>query len=333
MVFTVNLIASALLIRWKLALSMIIVDLHSGVKYYQYFTGIDYVNTTTSSTPFILYSLLLSGTAIIILLKPKQEYIDAAEQKVHNLNYKISHYNERVTNQEKEIERLGITTQKMINNINHELRLPVGNVMNFAELLNKGLNSYTTEQLKTLLDEIYQNSNRLSTMILNMLDLATLNANKIELRKQAVNFSRLTRERIELCRRIYLQDKKINFKLSITKEIFLEIDPHYICQTIDNLIINSITFSKNGTISIALLQEDNYVQFIIVDQGKGIGKKEIFDIFTPFKMGKNNQSKAKGRGAGLALCKAAIEAHRGEINAKGNGRKGATFCFALPVSI
>jgi K+-sensing histidine kinase KdpD len=56
--------------------------------------------------------------------------------------------------------------------VNHELRFPVGNVMNFAEMLSEGLEKYNDNQLKDLSDEVFKNSNRLSTMILNMLDLS-----------------------------------------------------------------------------------------------------------------------------------------------------------------
>lgn len=125
--------------------------------------------------------------------------------------------------------------------------------------------------------------------------------------------------------------KKIDFKISIKEGIFLEIDPHYLCQTVDNLIINALTFSKSGTIVIKLLLENNFVKFVITDQGKGIDKKQIYDVFTPFKMGCNTQSEGKGRGAGLALCKSVIEARNGEIKVKSNGKKGVIFWFLLPI--
>ena len=70
------------------------------------------------------------------------------------MNEAAAHYNERISDQEKEIERLGATAQKILNNVNHELRLPVGNVMNFAEMLNEGLGKFDESQLKMLSDEV-----------------------------------------------------------------------------------------------------------------------------------------------------------------------------------
>ena len=80
------------------------------------------------------------------------------------------HYSKRISNQEKEIERFDATAQRIINNVNHELRLLVGNVMNFAEmLLNSRLNKFNKKQLKSLSDEIYTNSSSLLSIIINML--------------------------------------------------------------------------------------------------------------------------------------------------------------------
>ena len=94
-------------------------------------------------------------------------------------------------------------------------------------------------------------------------------------------------------------------------------------------MINAIKFSSEGEIKVTLLQKENYVEFVISDNGIGIPQKDIYDIFTPFKMGSNTESKAEGRGVGLALCKAAIEAHGGNIKADSKGGKGAIFRFVL----
>ena len=201
--------------------------------------------------------------------------------------------------------------------------------MNFAEMLNDGLGKFDDNQLKMLSDEVYKNSNRLSSMILNMLDLATLDAKKIELDKSTVNLSEMVKDRVNNCRKIYLQGKPIDFKLAIDPEILISADPNYIRQTLDNLVINAINFSSEGVINISLLRNDKMVEFTISDTGVGIPQSEIYDIFTPFKMGSNTESKAEGRGVGLALCRSSIEAHGGAISAESKGGKGAKFRFAL----
>lgn len=352
-VFLVNIIVAAVLVRWNLIFIMLPVGFYLAILFYEYYTGLDSLDINITSASLIFYSFLLIGTAIVIFLKPKQEEEEKAEEtidhlegevivlghrvnymglEVTNLNEKVGHYSQRLVDQAIEIERLGATAQKILNNVNHELRLPVGNVMNFADMLSNGLGKYTKKQLKELSDEVFKNSNRLSTMILNMLDLAMLNVKKIELNKKTINLSELVEDRVEQCRKIYVQGKNIGFKLDIEPDIFANIDANYIRQTIDNLVINAINYSKRGTITVNVsTQGKNMLIITIQDEGIGILESELYDIFTPFKMGGNTESKAEGRGVGLALCKAAVEAHGGQITVDSKG-EGAIFKVILKAS-
>lgn len=335
-IFIINILLAVILVGWQLGFVLTLLGFYCSIEFYKYYADLKTIDISMGSPQFAFtYSLVLLGVIIAIFLKPKQEHQEATEAKVDtletevlDLNEKVVHYSERISDQEKEIERLGATAQRIINNVNHELRLPVGNVMNFAEMLNDGLGKFNEQQLKSLSDEVYKNSNRLSSMIMNMLDLATLNAKKLELDKKMINLGELVEDRINNCRKIYLDDKKIDFVMKIHPEILILVDPNYMRQVVDNLVINAIKFSAEGVIRVELLKKGGLIEFTIKDNGIGIPKEELYDIFTPFKMGSNTESKAEGRGVGLALCKAAIEAHGGTITAESSG-VGAVFRFVL----
>ncbi|MEM6339480.1 MAG: histidine kinase dimerization/phospho-acceptor domain-containing protein, partial [Pseudomonadota bacterium] len=262
LLFTVNLMIASLLIGWRLTLPAIIVGFYLSTQLYYCCYGNSNFIVKFGSPEFILiYALLISFSAIIFFVKPKQEQqeatdakVDTLEEEVADLSEQVVHYSERVEDQGKEIERLGATAQRILNNVNHELRLPVGNVMNFAEMLNDGLGKFNEEQLKMLSDEVYKNSNRLSSMIMNMLDLATLEAKKIELNKSTINFGELVRDRVQSCRKMYLGDKKIDFEMQIEEDVLIKVDPNYMRQTVDNLVINAINFSSEGVIRISVLR-------------------------------------------------------------------------------
>jgi Na+/proline symporter/signal transduction histidine kinase len=352
MTLLLSMVVLSILVRWQIALSFMIIGTISSVYFFKFYSGFNDIKIELWDLQFkIIYILLLVSSILIAFLKPKQEHLEETEAKVEdlesevieldhevsgyreqvsNLSEKVSHYSERVEDQAKEIERLGSTAQKILNNVNHELRLPVGNVMNFAQMLGSGIDKMSVEEVKMISEEVYTNSTRLSTMILNMLDLAMLSAKKIELKKRTINFSELVEERVKTCRVIYLGDKKIDFRLTIEPEILIAVDPNYIRQVVDNIVINSINFSDEGLIEVNVTREDEFVKLTISDKGKGIPMAELYDIFTPFKMGSNSESKAQGRGVGLALCKAAIEAHGGSIKAESNGTQGAIFMVLLP---
>ena len=163
-----------------------------------------------------------------------------------------------------------------------------------------------------------------------MLDLATLDVRKVDLVKNTENFGELVRDRVKICRKMYLQGKPIKFRLVIEPELLIPIDANYMRQVVDNLVINAIQFSESGTIEVDVRMQGSHVVLIMIDEGVGIGKEELYDIFEPFKMGTHNLTKAEGRGVGLALCKAAVEAHGGMIKAESPEDKGAVFSFALP---
>ena len=117
--------------------------------------------------------------------------------------------------------------------------------------------------------------------------------------------------------------------MQIEDNIFISVDPKYMRQTVDNLVINAINFSTKGVIRISVSRRRSAVEFMILDNGIGIPKEDLYDIFTPFKMGSNSESKAEGRGVGLALCKSAVEAHGGSISVESKNGVGAQFRFVL----
>ncbi|HJK87210.1 MAG TPA: hypothetical protein QKA08_05565, partial [Candidatus Megaira endosymbiont of Nemacystus decipiens] len=208
MVLLLSMVVLSIVVRWQIALPFIVLGLVFSVYLLKYLYSIPDISAKFINIKFkIGYLLLVIGSILFAFLKPKQEEQELVEAKVDilteevgsldiellklkkqegeytkqiaDLNEAVTHYSERVTDQAKEIERLGATAQKILNNVNHELRLPVGNVMNFSQMICEGLDKYTPDQLKDLSDEVYKNSTRLSSMILNMLDLAMLDVRKI----------------------------------------------------------------------------------------------------------------------------------------------------------
>ena len=109
-----------------------------------------------------------------------------------------------------------------------------------------------------------------------------------------------------------------------------ELDEYYLTQTLDNLIVNAFTYSGQGTIKLELTKKDSIISFSITNQGIGIPKEELYDIFGEFTVSSKTRTPAGGRGVGLALCKRVLEMHKGEI--KADSRDGeTTFTFFLPL--
>ncbi len=306
----------------------------------------------------MVYLLVLVSTAIIMFVKPKQEYLEYTEEEAAHfkseviflssttddyktqikqlsadkadLSDQVNFYSEKVSDQQKEIERLGETSERILNNVTHELRLPVGNVINFTEMLAESLDKMEDKQVQMLSNEVIKNSTRLSSMILNMLDLAMLDVHKVKLNKKTMNLGELVSERVKKCMKVYMKDKPIDIKMIIAPEVLVPVDPNYMRQVVDNLVINAIKFSDRGLIVVKVMRNVDSAILMVQDQGMGIEKHELYDIFKPFKMSEATSSKAEGRGVGLALCKSAILAHGGRITVESGGI-GALFTVILPL--
>ena len=326
-VFIVNLIVAAILTRWKLLLTMMIVGIYSSIKAYQYYTGIDNIVINTASTSLIIYTFLLAGTAIVIFFRPKQAYEEEIEQKSNYLEHKV-------IDQKKELTRLYEIKNELLRNLEHETRTPITGITSLGQVLWANYDKFNEEQRRNATKDIADSSERLTSLVNNLIDLSKLNNINYQLNKSQVNLTDLVYERLELCKKLYIQDKDdLWFNLQIEDELTVLCDQYYISRTIDNIIVNAIQYCKQGTITIELkLEQSNTILFSVKDEGIGIPKDELFEVFDPFTVSSKTKTSAGGRGIGLALSKKVIEAHNGQIWAKQNQDKGVTVAFTLTIN-
>ena len=328
-VFIVNLIVAAILTRWKLLLTMMIVGIYSSIKAYQYYTGIDNIVINMASTSLIIYTFLLAGTAIVIFFRPKQAYEEEIEQKSNYLEHKV-------IDQKKELTKLYEIKNELLRNLEHETRTPITGITSLGQVLWANYDKFNEEQRRNATKDIADSSERLTSLVNNLIDLSKLNNINYQLNKSQVNLTDLVYERLELCKKLYIQDKDqedLWFNLQIDNELTALCDKYYISRTIDNIIVNAIQYCKQGTITIELkLEQSNTILFSVKDEGIGIPKDELFEVFDPFTVSSKTKTSAGGRGIGLALSKKVIEAHNGQIWAKQNQDKGVTVAFTLTIN-
>ncbi len=328
-VFIVNLIVAAILTRWKLLLTMMIVGIYSSIKAYQYYTGIDNIVINMASTSLIIYTFLLAGTAIVIFFRPKQAYEEEIEQKSNYLEHKV-------IDQKKELTKLYEIKNELLRNLEHETRTPITGITSLGQVLWANYDKFNEEQRRNTTKDIADSSERLTSLVNNLIDLSKLNNINYQLNKSQVNLSDLVYKRLELCKKLYIQDKDqedLWFNLQIDNELTALCDQYYISRTIDNIIVNAIQYCKQGTITIELKPEQNHtIVFSVKDEGIGIPKDELFEVFEPFTVSSNTKTPAGGRGIGLALSKKVIEAHNGQIWDKQNQDKGVTVAFTLTIN-
>ena len=329
MIAMINLIVIAALMRWQTALLMLTIGVYSAITFFKWQTGLTALPNSNLELQFkFIYALLLITSSLIMFFKPKQEQQEFTEAKVNHLGH-------RVTDQEKEVEKALSLRAEFIRNIAHEFHTPQTGITSMAEALYHGYDRLSDSQRKLAAKTIFKSAARLESYSDNIINLAKLSANPYyDLKITKVDLSKLVYDRIDLCRKLYIEEESDRtFTFNVEKKIVTDCDQYYIGQALDNLIINAINYCKKGQINIILKRTTESIEFSISDEGIGIPKEEIYDIFGAFLVSSKTHTSAGGRGIGLALCKRVIEVHSGTIKAKSNGEKGATFIFTLPILV
>lgn len=327
MAFMINLIVIAILVKWQLALLMITVGLLLTIQFFKSFLGANYLSEHYALANFeTAYLLLLISGILMAFLKPKQQHQELTEEKNEYLTGKIG-------TKDKEAEEALALKAEFICNVNHEYHAPMTGVISMAETLVESYHKLNDQQRLAAAEVILKSSRSIKDFDDNITTLAYLSKPHYDLKKEDINFSDLVYDRVQICRRLYEENKEDReFILDIKEELIANVDRSYMIQLIDNLIINSINYCQKGKIKVALRQNKGNIHLVISDTGIGIPKNELCEIFEPFTVSSRTRTPAGGRGVGLAICKRILEVHDGTVKAESDGEKGATFIVVLPRS-
>jgi len=322
-----NLTIIGLLLNWQSALAMSILGVSGSFFLYKWSIG-NALNLSADLTDLklkISYILLTVGGFTLAFLKPKQQYQELTEEK-------NEHLNGRIGSQEKQLREALVLRSEFIRNVQHEYHAPMTGITGFAEILSESYDKLTEEQRKMSIDEILKSSRRLDAFDSNISSLSVLSKAGYELNLEQINFSDLLFERITICRKLYEENKEVReFNINIERNVTFNGDKKYLTQLLDNLIINAITYCKEGKITINLERSNEQINLSVIDEGIGVPSDELENIFDEFIVSSKTRTIAGNRGVGLALCRRVVEVHGGSIEAKSDDEEGATFSVKLPL--
>lgn len=227
---------------------------------------------------------------------------------------------------EKELDKM---KDDFLHSITHDLRNPMTSIRGFIKFLYDGVAGPLNEQQKKMLETMDRASFKLLNMINDILDIAKLEAGKMQLVIEEFNIVKTIRSVIELQQPQY---ERKNIKVIFEpqqEDVIIEADNKLLERVYINLIGNAIKFTpEGGTITVGLKVNEDTIESYVQDTGEGIPKEYLEKIFEKFGQVKN---KAKGgTGLGLTICKYIVEAHGGKIWAESELGHGAKFIFVLP---
>lgn len=201
-------------------------------------------------------------------------------------------------------------------NVSYQLRTPLNAIMGFSEILDNQYFGPLNDRQKEYTAGIHEAGDRLVGLIDDILDLSTIEAGYLELKKEAVAIKPLLENLYDLTLS-WAKKRKLDIKLSCPENTgFVQADSQRLKQALLNLIRNAINFTpEGGKISISAEKSGDGVKIDIVDSGIGISPDDLKRVFLPFERiaaGRNNVGNA-GAGLGLTLVKNIIELHGGTI--------------------
>jgi PAS domain S-box-containing protein len=234
---------------------------------------------------------------------------------------------------ERRLKELDKMKSDFVSNVSHELRTPLTSIKGSVDNMLDGLTGSLNEKQVRYLTRIKSNTDRLSRLINDLLDLSRIEAGRVEVRPTTLPLIALAEEVAEQVKPL-AAEKCIQIEVpSPDPKVTVWADRDKVTQILMNLIGNAIKFTpQNGKVTVVLEKNgDDHVQVSIADTGPGILPEERNKIFSKFYQVANIEKlKPKGSGLGLAISKALVEMHGGKIWLESELGKGSTFYFTLP---
>lgn len=255
------------------------------------------------------------------------------EQETIDQRSKLVMLREAMTMAEHASRRKSIFLAKM----SHELRTPLNAVIGYSEMLKESWEERGEEDRKAQdLDRIHAAGRHLLALVNNVIDLSSIESNRLELNTQPVEVSKLVDEVVATASP--LTKKRDNqLVVNMPDELgTLELDALKIRQSLLNLLSNAAKFTTKGMIMLTVLRTQgnghDHLSFEVTDNGIGMRPEALRRIFEDFSQAENDTvSKFGGTGLGLTLTKRFCEMMGGDIDVRSEYGVGTSFTFTIPI--
>lgn len=288
----------------------------------------------SSSAKILIASVVkeeeISLVEVLKILEESKE-ANAVNKMLQDKSKELSDLANQLKKANQNLIKKDLQKDEFLDTVAHELKTPITGIRAATELIIDDA-EMPAEIKEQFLQIILQDSDRLSRLIFNILDLEKLSSDRDNFEIQRFNIKKTILKSINSVQQI-ANNKGV--KIISTNHFGFELyyDEDRILQVLTNLFSNAIKFCEpqKGEIKLDCMLIDGFVNVYITDNGKKIPEEDLEFIFDKFYQSKNqNRIKFQDNGLGLAISKKIIEKHNGEIWAKNNEKNGVTLVFKLP---
>jgi signal transduction histidine kinase len=231
---------------------------------------------------------------------------------------------------ESELSKADQMQKELIANVSHDFKTPLTMIKAYAAMI-QDISGNVPEKRNKHAQIIIDESDRLASLVNDMLDLSKLRAGIDYLKPTLFNLSDCLQT--VAGRFGYLTETEgYTFALDITEDLFVEADKAKIAQVLYNLIGNAVNYTgEDKRVAIRLFAENGVVHFTVSDTGKGIAPEEIDEIWERYyRSGEAHKRPVKGTGLGLSIVKTILTKHNFNFGVRSEVGKGSTFFVDFP---
>jgi signal transduction histidine kinase len=244
----------------------------------------------------------------------------------------IRRHTSELENQNRRIQEANRLKSEFLANMSHELRTPLNAIIGFAELLHDDQVDPRSPQHKEFLGDILTSGRHLLQLINDVLDLAKVEAGKIQFRPEAIDPARILGEVVAILRTT-AASKQIRVAVDADPSVGqVSLDPGRFKQVAYNYLSNALKFTPDGGRVTARIKPDGErFRFEVEDTGIGIAEADVARLFVEFQQLEPGAAKRhQGTGLGLALTRRLVEAQGGSVSVKSAVGVGSVFAATLP---
>lgn len=307
-------------------------------------TSIDPIDATTSVLKnqliyVTIIALLISSIISIFISKRISKPIKNMKNCAENLakgNYEVEFEKAGYSELDDLADTLNFTAnelsktdkirKELIANVSHDLRTPLTMIKAYSEMI-RDLSGDNKEKREEHLQVIIDETDRLTRLVNDMMDLSKIESGNMELMLEKTNYSKLVEDMVDRIKN--MNDSEFKIISEVQKDIFVNIDKTKIEQVLYNLITNAINHAgENKNITVKVTTSDKKIKTEVIDDGVGIAKEDIPHIFDRYyKCDKSYKRESKGSGLGLSIVKNVLIAHEANYGVISTLGEGSNFWF------
>ena len=290
------------------------------------------------SIVFIIFAVVLSVIVARRISKPLDE-INSGVKELAKQNYNVAfnsngyleakELSDTLNVTRKELQNVENLRQELIANISHDLRTPLTMITGYAEVMRDLPGENTPENVQVIIDE----SNRLTNLVNDMLDLSKLQAGAIQDERREFSLTDSIGDIFQRYAKLIEQDG-YDIKFIADKKAYVYADQIKIGQVVYNFINNAINHcGEDKAVIVTQKTTEKRVRVEVTDHGEGIDSEKLQYIWDRYyKVDKTHKRGVIGTGLGLSIVKNILDLHGARYGVKGKPNNGSTFWFELDVT-